>query len=69
MTRPAIKRAATLVIPFAAFVCTPVVRANNDFCAGAVPIVDGLTSFDTNLATTDGPSHAADGCDIGSDGD
>ena len=68
MIRPAVRRVAALVIPFAAFVSTPAVRANNDFCAGAVPIVDGLTGFDNTLATTDGPIHSPAECNIGPDG-
>ena len=39
----------------------------NDDCADALPIVDGLTAFNTNDATTDGPENPAGICnDFGS---
>lgn len=35
----------------------------NDDCAQATPLFDGVTSFRTENATTDGPSHPLSGCD------
>ena len=35
----------------------------NDNCAAALAIAEGITSFSTFNATTDGPSHPGSGCD------
>lgn len=37
--------------------------ALNDACASAPAISDGVTSFSTENATTDGPAHPGSGCD------
>lgn len=35
----------------------------NDDCAAAIPIADGITDFNTALATTDGPDNPPGACD------
>jgi len=42
--------------------CTPSTSLVNDDCADALPVVDGLTEFDSTGATTDGPAEP--GCEF-----
>jgi hypothetical protein len=39
----------------------------NDQCPAALPVPAGVTAFDTTFADTDGPAHAAEGCEQGGD--
>ncbi|MHC5005314.1 MAG: hypothetical protein ACYTJ0_19605, partial [Planctomycetota bacterium] len=47
-------------------VCCAQEVPDNDFCAGAAPIGNGLTVFSTEDATTDGPAHPS--CETVGDG-
>jgi len=44
------------------------VAPGNDNCSEATTSFDGITSFTTQNATTDGPSHPGSGCDTGDGG-
>lgn len=55
------------------FTTTPITidvatAAANDDCADAVTVFDGVTGFNTQNTTTDGPSHPGSGCDAGGGG-
>lgn len=53
------------VVPPGGLTVSVVDVAPNDSCAGATLLSDGVTSFSTDNASTDGPGHPGSACDQG----